>query len=105
MVLAVLTADPPISDRVGELRDKFLSITTLFSASRSVASLAYSHPASSLLYAPPVLALLAIPRFKQCGVRSRRRMLTYRMIRGLLLLLAIWLDAAEMLRSTPLSLG
>jgi hypothetical protein len=82
-----------------------LSTTTQFSASRSVASFAYSHPASSLLYAPPLLVLLAISRFKLCGVRSRRRVLTCRMMRGPLLLLTIWLDAAEMLRSTPLTLG
>jgi hypothetical protein len=62
-----------------------LNTTTLFSASRSVASSAYPHPASSLLYAPPLLVLLAISRFKLCGVRSRRRVLTCRMMRGPLL--------------------
>jgi hypothetical protein len=77
-----------------------LGTTTQFSASRSVVSSAYPHPTSSLLYAPPLLLLLAISRFKLCGVRSRRRVL-----RGPLHLLAIWLDAAEMLRSTPLTLG
>jgi hypothetical protein len=82
-----------------------LSTTTQFSASRSVASSAYPHPASSILYAPPLLVLLAISWFKLCGVRSRRRVLTCRTIHGPLLLLTIWLDAAEMLRSTPLTLG
>jgi hypothetical protein len=82
-----------------------LSTTTQFSASRFVASSAYPHPASSLLYAPPLLVLLATSRFKLCGVRSRRRVLTCRMMRGPLLSLTIWLYAAEMLRSTPLTLG
>jgi hypothetical protein len=63
------------------------------------------HPASSLLYAPPLFVLLAISRFKLCGVRSRRRARTCRMMRGPLLSRTIWLDAAEMLRSTPLTLG
>jgi hypothetical protein len=81
-----------------------LSTTTQFPASRSVASSAYSHPASSLLYAPPLLVLLAISQFKLCGVRSRQRVLTCRTMRGLLLLRTIWLDAAEMFRSTPLTL-
>jgi hypothetical protein len=80
-----------------------LSTTTQLSASRSVACLAYPHPASSLLYA--FLVLLAISRFKLCGVRSRRRVLTCRTTRGPLLLRTIWLDAAEMLRSTPLTLS
>jgi hypothetical protein len=82
-----------------------LSTTTQFSASMSIASSAYPHPASSLLFARPLLVLLAISRFKPCGVRSRRRVLTCRMMRGPLLLLTIWLDVAEMLRSTPLTLG
>jgi hypothetical protein len=43
------------------------------------------HPASSLLYAPPLLVLFAISRFKLCGVRSRRHVLTCRMKRGPLL--------------------
>jgi hypothetical protein len=82
-----------------------LSTTTQISASRSVASSAYPHPASSLLYAPPLLVLLAISRFKLCGVRSRRRVLTCRMIRGPLVLMAIWLAAADILQSSPLTLG
>jgi hypothetical protein len=82
-----------------------LSTTTQFSVSRSVASSAYPHPASSLLYAPSLLVLLVISRFKLCGVRSRRRVLTCRTMRGPLLLRIIWLVAAEMLRSTPLTLG
>jgi hypothetical protein len=103
--LAFLASDPPTSGRLGELRDKFLSTTTQFSASRSIASSAYPHPASSLHYAPPMLVLLAISRFKLCGVRSHRRVLTCRTMRGPLLLRTIWLDEAEMLRSTPLTLG
>jgi hypothetical protein len=82
-----------------------MSTTTQFSESRSIASSAYPSPASSLHYAPSLLVLLAISRFKLCGVRSRRRVLTCRMKRRPLLLLSIWLDAAEMLRSTPLTLG
>jgi hypothetical protein len=82
-----------------------LSTTTQFSASRSVASSVYPHSTSSLLNALPLLVLLAISRFKLCGVRSRRRVLTCPMMRGPLLLLTIWLDAAEMLRSTPLTRG
>jgi hypothetical protein len=62
-----------------------------------------SHILSSLR--PPLLVLLAISRFKLCVVRSRRRVLTCRMMRGLVLLLTIWLYAPEMLRSTPLTLG
>jgi hypothetical protein len=82
-----------------------LSITTKFPALHSVASSAYPHPASSLLNVPPLLVLLDISRLKLCGVRSRRRVLTCRVLRGPLLLLTIWLDAAEMLRSTPLTLA
>jgi hypothetical protein len=67
-----------------------MSTKTQFSASRYVTFSVYPHPASSLLYAPPLLALLAISRFKLCGVRSRRRVLTCRMMRGPLLLLTIW---------------
>jgi hypothetical protein len=50
-----------------------LSTTTWVSSSRSVAYSAYPHPASSLLYAPPLLVLRTISRFNGCGVRSRRR--------------------------------
>jgi hypothetical protein len=82
-----------------------LSNTTQLSASRSKASSAYPHPASFLLYALPPLVLLAISRFKLCGVRSRQRVFICHMMRGPLLLLSIWLDAAEMLRFTPLTLG
>jgi hypothetical protein len=82
-----------------------LSTTTQFSASRSAASSAYSHPASSLLYGLPLLVLLAISRLKLCGVRSRRRVLICRMILEPLFFLSIWLEAAEMLRSTLLTLG
>jgi hypothetical protein len=49
-----------------------LSTTTQFSASRSVASSAYPHPASCPLYSPQVLVLLAISQLKLCGVRSRQ---------------------------------
>jgi hypothetical protein len=82
-----------------------LSTMTKFSASRSVVSLAYPHLASSPLYAPPLLVRLAISRFKLCGMRSRRRVLTCQITRETLLLLTIWLYAAEVLRSTPLTFG
>jgi hypothetical protein len=62
-----------------------LGTTTQFSAARCVAYSAYPHPASSLLYSPPLLVLLAICRFRLCGVRSRRRILTCRTMRGPLL--------------------
>jgi hypothetical protein len=103
--LAFLASDPPTSGRVSELRDKFHEHHDAVSASRSVVSSAYPHPASSLLYAAPLLVLLAISRLKLCGVLSRRWVLTCRMMRGPLLLLSIWPDAAEMLLSTPLTLG
>jgi hypothetical protein len=103
--LAFFASDPPTSGHLGELRDKLPEHFDAVSASRYVASSAYPHPASSLPYAPPLLVLLAISRFKLRGVRSRRRVWTCRTMRGLLPLRTIWLDAAEMLRSTPLTLG
>ena len=49
-VLAFLASDPPTSGRLGELRDKFPEHYDAVSSSRSVASSAYPHPASSLLF-------------------------------------------------------
>jgi hypothetical protein len=98
--LAFLPSDPPTSGRLGELRDKFQEHYAAVFRARSFASSTYPHPASSLLYAPPLLVPLAISWFKLCGVRSRRRVLTCRTMRGPLLLRTIWLNAAEMLRST-----
>jgi hypothetical protein len=45
-----------------------MSTTTPYFASRYVASSVYPHPASSPLFKPLVLGLLAISRFKLCGV-------------------------------------
>jgi hypothetical protein len=104
--LAGLASDPLTSGRLGELPDKFPKHYDAVSASRYITSSAYPYPASSLLYAPPLLVLFAaISRFKLYGVHSRRRALTGRMMRGPLLLLIIWLDTPEVLRSTPLTLG
>jgi hypothetical protein len=75
------------------------------SASRSIASSVCHHPASSPIYAPQLLVLFPISVFKLCGVNSSWRVSTYWMTRGLQYLVATWLDAAEMLRSTPLTLG
>jgi hypothetical protein len=50
--LTFLASDLPTSGRLGELRDKFLEHYDAVFASRAVASSAYPHPASSLLYAP-----------------------------------------------------
>jgi hypothetical protein len=101
---AFLASDTHASGRLGELRDKFHEHYDAVSASRYVASSVCHHPAFSLLFVPPLLVLFAISRFKLCRLRSRRRMLICRMIRGPPLLLTIWLDVAEMLRSTPLNL-
>jgi hypothetical protein len=92
--LAFLASDPPTLSRLGELRAKFPEHYDAVSASRSVASSVYPHPAPSLVCAPPLPVLLVISRFKLCGVRSRRRVLTCRMMRGPLLLVTIWLDTA-----------
>jgi hypothetical protein len=83
-----------------------LSTTTPSSPSRSLASSVNPHPHPySLLFAPPLLEVLTIYRFKLCGVHSRRRVLTCRKMRGPLHLMTTWLDAAEMLWSTPLTLA
>jgi hypothetical protein len=98
--LAFLASDPPTSGRLGELRDKF---PEHYDAVSRIFGLPSSRIISTLR--SPQLVLLAISRVKLCGVHSRRRVLTCRIMRGPLLLLTIWLDAAEMLRSTPLTLG
>jgi hypothetical protein len=97
------------------LRTRLLLVALASSVTRSLSNttqfprrgLSHLHrptltPASSLLYALPLLMLLAIFRFKLCGVRSRRRVLICQMMRKPMLLLTTWLDATEMLRSIPL---
>jgi hypothetical protein len=101
----VLASDPPTPGRLGELRDKFpehYDVVFLVAVCR-IFGLPSSRIFSTLH--PPLLVLLATSRFKLRGVLSRRRVLTCRMMRGPLLLLTIWLNAAEMLRSPPLTLG
>jgi hypothetical protein len=103
--LAFLAWDPPTSGRHGKLRDKFPEhYDAVF---RVAVCRIFGLPSSRILSTlhPPLLVLLAISRFKLRGVLSRRHFLTCRMMRGPLLLLTIWLDAAEMLRSPPLTLG
>jgi hypothetical protein len=66
--LGFLASDPPTFGCLGELCEKFPEHYELFSATRYVAFSAYPHRASSLLYSPPLLVLLAISRFKLYGV-------------------------------------
>jgi hypothetical protein len=104
--LAFLASDPPTSGRLDELRDKFPNKHN-DAVFRIAVCRIFGLPSSRVLSTPrpPLLVLLAIPRFKLCGMHSRRGVLTCRMMRGPQLSLTIWFDAAEMLRSTPLILG
>jgi hypothetical protein len=103
---AFLASDPPISGCLGALRDNFPEhYDAVFRVAVCRILGLPSFRIVSLLYAPPPLVLLVISRFKLCGVRSRRRVLTCRTVRGPLLLVTIWLGAAEMLRSLPLTHG
>jgi hypothetical protein len=92
--LAFLASDPPTSGCLSELGDEFPEhYDPVF---RVAVCRIFGLPSSrilSTLRSP--LVLLVISRFKLCGVRSCRRVLTCRMMRGPLLLLTIWLDVAE----------
>jgi hypothetical protein len=103
--IAFLASDSPTSGRLDQLRDKFLEdYDAVFRvAVCRIFGLSSPHILSNLR--PPLIACVFCHLFKLCGMRSRWRLLTCWMMRGLMLLIIIWLDAADVLRSTPLTLG
>jgi hypothetical protein len=103
--VAFFASDPPRTGRLSELRDMFLEhYDAVF---RVAVCRVFGLPSPRVLFTlrSPLLVLLAIFRFKLYMVHSSRQVSTCQMTRGLLHLLTTWLDAGEMLLSTPVTLG
>jgi hypothetical protein len=104
--LAFLASDPPTLGRLGELRDKFpehydavfrAAFCRIFALALFRILSTVSSPTACVSCHSSVLVIR--------GVFASARVLTCRMMRETLLLLTIWLDAAEILWSAPLTLG